>query len=51
MRSTLKPLLSLATHLQVIARGGDLSVIFPGFITYKPPLLPRYKGKVGYIAT
>ena len=39
---TLKPLLSLASHLhvQVIARGGDLSVIFQGFITYKPPLLP-----------
>ena len=48
MRSTLKPLLSLASHLQVIARGGggggggmNLSVIFQGFITYKPPLLPR----------
>ena len=52
MRSTLKPLLSLASHLQVITRGGggDLSVIFFRDLSLiNHPCYLGYKGEVGYM--
>ena len=49
MRSTLKPLLSLASHLQVIARGGIYQGFFRDLSLINHPCYLGYKGEVGYM--